>query len=189
MADYDDLLKQIPVADIAKKLGIDEGVAEDAVAQIIPGLVGGMKANADEGGEASLTKALAKHSEDKISSVDDIDTADGSKIVKNVFGDNTDKVAAKLAGGSAKSDVTSDLIEKILPIVAPIVLAWLANRFFGGSDQGAAKKADDNPLGGLGDLLGSVLGGGTSSSSSSGGGLDLGGLLGGLGGLLGGGKK
>lgn len=188
MADYDDLLKQIPVADIAKKLGIDTSVAEDAVAQIIPGLVGGMKANADKGGEASLTKALATHSGDRIASVDDVDTADGSKIVKNVFGDNTDKVAAKLAGSSAKSDVTSDIIEKILPIVAPIVLAWLANRFLGGSDQGAAKKAD-NPLGGLGDLLGSVLGGGSSSTSSSGGGLDLGDLLGGLGGLLGGGKK
>lgn len=187
MADYDDLLAQIPIGDIAKKFGIDEGVAEDAVKQVIPGLVGGMKANADKGGSASLEKAFSKHAGDSFASVDDVDTADGSKIVKNVFGDNADKVAAQLAGGSSKSDVTGDLIQKILPIVAPIVLAWLANKFLGGN-AGASKKADENPLGGIGDLLGGLLGGGSSSSSSAGG-LDLGGLLGGLGGLLGGGKK
>ncbi len=186
MAEYDDLMKQIPIADIARKLGVDESVARDAVAQVIPGLVGGMKANADQGGEAALAKALPKHAGRSFASVDDVDTADGSKIVKNVFGENTDKVAAKLAG-SAKSDVTGDLIQKVLPIVAPIVLAWLANKFLGGSSS--TKKADDNPLGGIGDLLGGLLGGGSSSSKSSGGGLDLGDLLGGLGGLLGGGKK
>lgn len=187
MAQFDDLLAQIPIADIAKKLGIDENVAEDAVKQVIPGLVGGMKANTEAGGGSSLEKALSKHANDSFSSVDDIDTADGSKIVKNVFGDNTDKVAAQLAGGSSKSDVTGDIIQKILPIVAPIVLAWLANKFLGGGSS--AKQADDNPLGGIGDLLGGLLGGGGSSAKSSGGGLDLGDLLGGLGGLLGGGKK
>jgi hypothetical protein len=29
--------------------------------------------------------------------------------------------------------VTDVLIKKVLPIVAPIVLAWLANKFLGGS--------------------------------------------------------
>ena len=148
MADYDDLLAQIPIADIAKKFGIDADVAEDAVAQIVPGLVGGMQANAADGGADSLTKALSGHAGQKFSSVDDVDAEDGSKIVKHVFGENTDKVAAKLADGSAKSDVTNELIPKILPIVAPIVLAWLANKFLGGKSEGASK-ADDNPLGGI----------------------------------------
>jgi hypothetical protein len=187
MAQYDDLLAQIPIGDIAKQLGIDEDVAEDAVKQVIPGLVGGLKANADEGGSASLEKALEKHQGAKLRGVSDVDTADGEKIVKHVFGDNEDAVVSKLAGSSAKSEVTDVLIKKVLPIVAPIVLAWLANKFLGGSSEGS-KSSKDSSGGGLGDLLGGLLGGGSSNSSNSGG-LDLGGLLGGLGGLLGGGTK
>jgi len=185
MAQFDDLLAQIPIGDIAKQLGIDEDVAEDAVKQVLPGLVGGLKANADEGGAASLEKALGKHQGAKLRGVSDVDTADGAKIVSHVFGGNEDAVVAKLAGSSAKSEVTDVIIKKVLPIVAPIVLAWLANKFLGGGAD--AKKESSG--GGLGDLLGGLLGGGSGSSSSSGGGLDLGDLLGGLGGLLGGGTK
>ena len=50
MAQYDDLLAQIPIGDIASQLGIDEYVAEYAVQQVLPVLVGGLKANAYEGG-------------------------------------------------------------------------------------------------------------------------------------------
>jgi hypothetical protein len=188
MAQYDDLLSQIPIGDIARQLGIDEDVAEDAVKQVLPGLVGGLKANADEGGQASLEKALQKHQGAKLRGVADVDTADGEKIVKHVFGDKEDAVAAKLAGSSAKSGVTDVIIKKVLPIVAPIVLAWLANKFLGG-DSSSKSSSDDSGLGGgLGDLLGGLLGGGSSKSSGSGG-VDLGDLLGGLGGLLGGGTK
>lgn len=185
MSQYDDLLAQIPIADIAKKLGIGEDVAEAAVTQVLPGLVGGLKANADEGGTASLERALHKHQGAKLRGVSDVDTADGQKIVKHVFGDREDAVASKLAGSSAKSEVTDVIIKKVLPIVAPIVLAWLANKFLGGSDS--SSKSSDG--GGLGDLLGGLLGGGGSSKSSDSGGIDLGGILGGLGGLLGGGTK
>jgi hypothetical protein len=186
MAQYDDLLAQIPIGDIARQLGIDDAVAEDAVKQVLPGLVGGLKANADEGGTASLEKALQKHQGAKLRGVSDVDTADGEKIVKHVFGDNEDAVVSQLAGSSDKSEVTDVIIKKVLPIVAPIVLAWLANKFLGGSSDSSSKGSSDG--GGLGDLLGGLLGGG-SGSSGSGGGIDLGGLLGGLGGLLGGGTK
>ena len=184
MAQFDDLLAQIPIGDIAAQLGIDEDVAEDAVKQVLPGLVGGLKANADEGGSASLEKALEKHKGAKLRGVSDVDTADGQKIVSHVFGGNEDAVVAQLAGSSAKSEVTDVIIKKVLPIVAPIVLAWLANKFLGG---GADTKKESTG-GGLGDLLGGLLGGGSGGSSSAGG-IDLGGLLGGLGGLLGGGTK
>src|SRR5690606_21846111 len=185
MAQYDDLLAQIPIGDIARQLGIDEDVAEDAVKQVLPGLVGGLKANADEGGQASLEKALQKHQGAKLRGVSDVDTADGEKIVKHVFGDREDAVVSTLAGSSATSQVTDVIIKKVLPIVAPIVLAWLANKFLGGSSESSSKGSSG---GGLGDLLGGLLGGGSSKSSNSGG-PDLGDLLGGLGGLLGGGTK
>src|SRR5690606_9080421 len=134
MSQYDELLAQIPIADIAKQLGIGEDVAEAAVTQVLPGLVGGLKANAEDGGEASLEKALTKHKGAKLRGVDDVNTADGEKIVKHVFGDKQDAVVSKLAGGSGSSDVTDVIIKKVLPIVAPIVLAWLANKFLGGSN-------------------------------------------------------
>jgi hypothetical protein len=189
MAQYDDLLDRIPIGEIAQRLGVDDDVARAAVRQVVPGLVGGLKANADEGGSASLEKALQKHHGAKLRGVADVDTADGEKIVRHVFGANQDAVAEKLAGSSPKSAVTETLIKKVLPIVAPIVLAWLAERFLGGSSTGSStsssKDSSADSAGGLGDILGGVLGGGSSSS----GGIDLGSVLGGLGGLLGGGTK
>jgi hypothetical protein len=192
MADLSSLLKQIPVDDIAKQLGIDESVAEAAVQQIVPGLVAGLAANAeDPAGAASLTKALS-HDRGAVhkKKVADIDTEDGKKIVKNVYGDKQDAVASKLAATATKAsgagDVTQEIIKQILPIVAPIVLAWLAEQFLGGKKEEAKPKEEESTGGALGDLLGGLLGGGSSSSSSN----STGDLIGGiLGGLLGGGKK
>ena len=60
MSQFDGLLAMIPVGDIAKQLGIDESVAELAVQQVLPALVGGMAANAkDEAGAKLLEKAHA----------------------------------------------------------------------------------------------------------------------------------
>jgi hypothetical protein len=191
LADLSALLKQIPVDDIAKQLGIDENVAEAAVQQIVPGLVAGLAANAeDPAGAASLSKALS-HDRGAVhkKKVSEIDTEDGKKIVKNVYGDKQDAVASKLAATATKAssggDVTQDIIKQILPIVAPIVLAWLAEQFLGSKKEEPAKE-EESSSGGLGDLLGGLLGGGSSSSGSSGSGELIGSILGGL---LGGGKK
>jgi hypothetical protein len=192
MADLSSLLKQIPIADIAEQLGIDESVAEAAVQQIVPGLVAGLAANAeDPQGAASLTKALS-HDRGAVhkKKVTEIDVEDGKKIVKNVYGDKQDAVVTKLAASATKAsaagDVTQDIIKQILPIVAPIVLAWLAEQFLGGKKEESAAKEEESSSGGIGDLLGGLLGGGSSSGSSN----STGDLLGGiLGGLLGGGKK
>ncbi len=177
---FDDLLSQIPVGDIAKQVGIDPSVAESAISQILPTLVSGMAANAkDSKGEESLTKALASHKGklDSRKSVTNIDTADGEKIVSHVFGSKKDDVVKAV---SSNKGVTQDIIAKILPIVARIVLAWIANQFFSGSKDTTAKKKpstkSESTSGGIGDLLGGLLGG---SAGGSGGDL-LGGLIGGL---------
>jgi hypothetical protein len=191
MADLSSLLKEIPVGDIAKQLGIDESVAEAAVQQIVPGLVAGLAANAqDPAKAASLTKAVSHDRGGVKKKVSEIDVEDGKKIVKNVYGDKQDAVTAKLAASATKAsgagDVTQDIIKQIIPIVAPIVLAWIANQFLGGNkDKEETSAKEESSSGGLGDLLGGLLGGGSSSGSSSGGDV-LGDLLGGL---LGGGKK
>ena len=187
MSDISELLNIIPIGDIAQKLGVDQSTAEAAVKQVLPGLVGGLSANAaDSSGEASLTKALTKHSSSPVinnGSVDlsAVDTADGQKIVKNVFGANTDAVASKLATGSTASSVTSDLIKQILPIVAPIVLSYIASQLFKPKTDSSttAATAPATTGGGLGDILGGLLGNPQTQDV-------IGGLLGGL---LGGGKK
>lgn len=198
MADYDELLAQIPIADIARRLGIDPDDAQDAVQQVLPGLVGGLEANAqDPAGAASLERALVQHGgAPRLRALEEIDTHDGEKIVGHVFGANTDQVAARLAGASPKANVTGEIIGKILPIVAPIVLGWLASRFLGGADSSPASGGGIEDViggalgggsggGGVGELLGGLLGGGSAGGSSAGG-LDIGGLLGGL---LGGGSR
>lgn len=179
MADLNALLDLIPVGDIAKQLGIPEEVAETAVKQVLPGLVGGLAANAaDKGGAASLEKALVKHQGTAPHKVADIDTADGEKIVNNVFGVKKTEVAAAVADTS-KGDVTKELIAKLLPIIAPIVIAFVAKQFLGQKEAAPAAKEAAPSSGGIGDLLGGLLG-------SSEGQDIVGGLLGGL---LGGGKK
>ena len=188
MADLNALLDLIPVGDIAKQLGINEDVAEAAVKQVLPGLVGGLAANAkrDDKSAEMLTNTLKHHNKGLAKSVKDVDVADGKKIVKNVFGANEDAVATKLAAASTKSDVTGDIIKQVLPIVAPIVLSWLASQFLGGKTDSAASAPAAAPepaaapdAGGIGDLLGGLL--------SSPQGQQIAGDL--LGGLLGAGKK
>ena len=187
MAEFDGLLDLIPIGDIAKQLGVSEDVAESAVKQAIPAIIGGMAANAkDTGGKASLEKALSKHatksSTGKKVAVKEIDTADGEKIVNNVFGVKKNEVAAAVAD-SSKGDVTKELIAKLLPIIAPIVIAFVAQQFLGQKAEApAAEKPKAEPKssdGGIGDLLGGLLG--------SQQGQEIVGSV--LGGLLGGGKK
>lgn len=182
MAEIDGLLEQIPVRDIAKQFGIPEDVAEAAVKQIIPTVIGGMAANAkDSGGAASLEKALSSHASKsgKRVAVADVDTADGEKIVNNVFGAKKNEVAAAIAG-SSKGNVTQDLIAQLLPVVAPIIISFVASQFLGQKTAApAATPKQSDATGGIGDLLGGLLG------SSQG--QEIVGSV--LGGLLGGGKK
>lgn len=184
MATLDDLLSQIPIGQIATKLGVDESSARSAVERALPSLVGGLEANAqDSSGAASLENALQKHAASGLLDggidIDRVDTADGAKIVSNVFGDKRNDVASTLGGISGGAD--SALVAKVLPILAPIVLAYLAKRFTGGAGTGGSGTSAG---GGLGDLLGGILG----SAGGAGGGLG-GGLGDLLGGLLGGGKR
>lgn len=197
---FDDLLKQIPIGDIAKQVGVDPAVASAAIAQILPTLVSGMAVNAqDPKGAESLTKALAAHDGklDSRKKVKNIDTAEGDKIVSHVFGSKKDDVVKAVSGTKG---VSQDIIGKILPIVAPIVLAWVASKFFGGDKETASTKSKtkksapaETAGGGIGDLLGGLLSGsggdllgGLLGGGSGGGGGDLLGNV--LGGLLGGKK-
>lgn len=171
MAELDGLIEMIPIGDIAKKLGIDEKQAKAAVKTALPAIVAGLSANASSAdGAASLEKALGKH-KTGTTKVDEVDEEDGKKIVSHVFGSKKEAVEEAAA---AKSDVTKDIIAKILPIVAPIVLAWLAQKFLGGDKAETKTEAKESSSeGGIGDILGGLVGSKEGQDM-------LGGLLGGL---------
>ena len=209
MSEIDEILNRIPMDQLAGMLGVGQSQAEQAARAALPALLGGMQANAaDPAGAASLAGALKQHDPSLLGEpLDKVDTTDGEKIVQNVFGDNTPDVMSALGG--IQGGGGANLMQSLLPMLAPLVMSFLAGKMggglgsiFGGGSRASVDASGDasggvlpgpsspdaggaDPLGGLGDLLGSVLGGG---GAGSGGGLDD--LLGGvLGGMLGGGKR
>ena len=195
----DDILADIPMDQLAAQLGVDEATAEQMTRQAIPALLGGMQANAeDPAGARSLAGALGQHPSDLIDGgvdLSQVDADDGEKIVGNIFGPNQDQVAQTLGGGLG-SGQTGDLIKKLLPILAPIVVAYLSKRFMGQSQgSGGGQNPLDSILSGgasgssnpLNDMLNSMLGAGTAGGAS---GQPPGGsILDMLGGLLGAGRR
>ena len=182
MSAVDDILAQIPMGQLAGRLGVDETTAAQAARQAVPALLGGMEANAkDPEGAQSLADALGQHSPALVDggvNLDDVDTNDGDKIVGHVFGDQRGEVVDRL--GATDGGGGQGLVSKLLPMLAPIVLSYLAGQLGGRGKTSAAPAGGD-----VGDLLGGLLGGVLGGGGSKGGG-GLGDLLGGL---LGGGRR
>ena len=202
MAGLDDLFAQIPVADIASKLGADEGEVNAAIKTRVPAVVGGVAENvqADNIDSSDLESAVSAQGVSGLLdggvAVDQVDAEEGNQIVSKIFGGNdSNQVASALAGTGAAG---GDLIKKLLPILAPIVLAYIGKQF---AQKNAAPAGEAQASGGgLGDILGSILGGATGGGAANNPlGSILGSVLGGggsqgnaigeiLGGLLGGKK-
>ena len=187
MAGLDDLFNQIPVADIANKLGADQGEVTQAIQTLVPTLLGTLQENvqAEDIDSVHLEKTvIAEGQSDLLDggvNVDHLDENQGNKLVASLFGGNdTNQVASALAGGGAPG---GDLIKRLLPMLAPIVLAYVGRQFQQRS-QGAGAQAQAAPGGGgIGDVLGSILGGG--AGAPAGGNNPLGTILGSV---LGGGQ-
>ncbi|KXO98254.1 DUF937 domain-containing protein [Tsukamurella pseudospumae] len=171
MSDLDDLLKSIPLADIAAQLGVSEDVASEAVNQTVPTLLAGLQAQ-------DTTEAPAQL-------IDAADNGDGQEIVASLFGDKTDDVAAA-AAAPLSSGVTDGLVKQLLPILAPIVISFVMKKLTSGGAAAPEQPQAPAPQQGGGDLLGSILGnmlGGGNSGAGAGGnaaGNVLGSILGGL---------
>lgn len=191
----DDILTQVPIDDIAQKLGVSRDEAKVAVEQGGAVLLGALAKNAEtDDGSAAIQSALKKHvGSAGAAKVEDIDQADGGKIVAHILGSKEKEVTKELTESKATPGID---FGKLLPILAPIVMGLIANA----NKDTTEKKADagTEQSGGIGDLIGGILGGGNNSGSGggigdviggllgggnkggSGGGIDLGGILGGL---------
>lgn len=204
MTDLNELFDMIPMDQVASKLGVSEAEAKKSVAAALPALLHGLQANAmDPKGEESLLKALADKDVSLVEggiNLDDVDVRDGKKIVKHVFGDSKKEVTTRL---NALGTGGGGIMKSLLPLLAPLVLAFIAKQF--GNKNKGKTAPDKGSGGGLGDILGGILGGGGGlggglgdilgglfggkSAGSSGSAGGLGGLGDLLGGLLGGGRR
>lgn len=196
----EDLLDQIGPAGIGKisgALGSDQTSTSKAVGLALPAILGGMARNASQPeGAAALASALDDHGDGLMGALSGL--LGGSGIVGHVLGQKQEPVAQQVAKGSGLDMGT---VTKLLPILAPIVMKYLANqkqsRGLDASGLGAMLgqetqrvEQSGGPLGALGSLLdgdgdgidlGDIMGAmrGGDSSGGSGMGSLLGKLLGG----------
>ncbi|GAB3815280.1 hypothetical protein GCM10028820_12460 [Tessaracoccus terricola] len=169
-----EILSRIPLDQLAGELGTDEATAEQAAREAVASLMGGMQSNAasSPAGEASLAGALNQHSSssfftDSRIDLNQVDTADGEKIVSHVLG-SSDAQPAALGGllGSAQ-------VQKLLKMLAPIVIGYLAGKVTNGGfgdilgGGGSAEQNQQPSGGGLGDILGQIFGGGNGGGGTT----------------------
>jgi hypothetical protein len=185
MSDLDSLIKAIPLDQIAGSLGVDQNTAQQAVLTALPTILAGLHHNAQsDQGASDLAAAVAGKDASILDglSLDQIDAADGAKILGHIFGGGnaTEQVASGVAAQLSGADVlgsvlgqvlgggaqtapaptpapaptstggSSDLVAKLLPLLAPIVLTWLAQQ---------ATQKGGQVSSGSGGLLQDVLGG------------------------------
>lgn len=168
MAGLDDLFARIPTSDIAGKLGVAESEVNSAVRLLVPLLVGGLHQNAQNPEQASAVESAASdHAArgllDTGVSLDQVDQAEGQNAIAKIFGgSDTGQVAAALSGAGAGN---SELLGKLLPIIAPIVLAYIGQHMTQQTAPGPAGETASG--GGLGDVLGSIVSGMSGSGNKS----------------------
>ncbi|MFQ6170155.1 DUF937 domain-containing protein [Oryzobacter sp. R7] len=197
MTAVDEILAALPVEQVAQQTGASPDEVRTTAAAVLPALLGGLEANAaDSSGAGSLLEALGQHDDDLLAGGADlsqVDEGDGQVIASHIFGDQQDEVVNRLGGlpGVGGSGFGGALVRKLIPILAPMVLSWLANKVLrGGGAPGSGGPAGSGPSGGssggpggsaslpggsatgrpgsLDDLLRDVLGGATGGGPSSG---------------------
>ena len=144
------------VRQIEDKFGLEPGQSRSALAALVPALAVGLQRNAQSaGGLQDLLGALATGGHEQY--VEDPATLDmpetiedGNGILSHVFGskDVSRQVASRAA---AQTGLRADLLKRMLPIVATLVMGTLARKT---SQTGAPAAAG---TGGLMGLLGGAL--------------------------------
>lgn len=167
MSDIDSLLKAIPLDQVASALGVDEATARTAVETAVPTILAGLQheASTDEGA-GNLAEAVGSKDPSLLDglSLDQIDVADGEKILGHIFGGNKQDVTSAVAQQLSGADVLGSVLGSILggggrtqqqaPAPTP-------------ADTGTS--APGGPSGSqLDDILGDVLGGGQAGPAGGG---------------------
>jgi hypothetical protein len=179
----DILQKSGEIGSIARELGVDEQTAATGAAALLPAILGGFAkqqggaASSSAGGGDALGglggligmlggSGAAGGLLDVVLGSQPTPVEKGNDILGQIFG-SKDVSRQVAASAETQTGVSGDLLKKMLPILAMLVMGYLAKGQGGGGAQSSG--------GGLGDLVGAVLGGGGQQQQSSGG---LGSLVG-----------
>ncbi len=172
----DDLLSQLqgaPLQQVSQQLGLDPQKASGAISAALPLLMGALGNNAakPQGAEALFGALQNNHSGLDIGGVlgavlggsGNSPAANGAGILGHIFGGNQGRAEAGLAQATGLS---SDRAGQLMKILAPIVMAYLAQRMSSGGQASAGglsqilgqEKQQVAQAGGIGaGLLGKVL--------------------------------
>lgn len=164
-----DLLAQLegaPLQQISRQLGIDPNQAAGAVGAALPLLMGALGKNASQPqGAEALFGALQRDHADSGGDLGNLlgmvlggaqsRQTDGAGMLGHIFGGQQDRAEQHLGDATGLGGDRAGMLMKIL---APIVMAYLAKRMFGGQDTGGQSlgmAGSGNPSA---DVLGAILG-------------------------------
>lgn len=167
MSAVNDILGRLPIDQLASQLGSDPETIKQASTEAIESLMGGLQRNSSDAlGQRSLAAALKTHSSSPLLAgnnaldLNQIDQNDGAKIVQHALGADPATAAKNIRGGADKT-----LIQRLLPIIAPLVLAYLASRL-GNQQIEAGRQPSGRPEQQGGSILDAILGRGGGLDSS-----------------------
>ena len=121
------------IGSIARELGVDEGTAQAGVGALLPAVLGGFKEQAQTqpqglGGLLGMVQGMGWGGLlDSVLGAGPSNVAASKDVLGGIFG-SKDNSRAVAADASAKSDVPTDLLKKMLPLVAMLVAGHMAKQ-------------------------------------------------------------
>ena len=162
-----DMLQQSGgIGTMAKELGVNESVAQAGAAALLPAILGGFKktTQAQPSGLDGLGGLLGQLGGggllDSVLGTQPTPVEKGNDVLGQIFG-SKEVSRTVAAGAEQQTGISSDLLKKMLPVVAMMVAGYMAKESTGRAGNG----------GGLGGLIGGLLGGGSKASSGGLGGI------------------
>lgn len=165
MAIVDSILSSLNSAELsefAEKLGVDHEKMYAAIKDVIPTLLTGLHANIQsDDGATALSSALNAHREaNPLGNLDDLISGQlGTGIVGHILGGNAGNVAGAIA---RKNGLDVGTVQKLLAIVAPLVMSFLAKDVASGAslresvESETATAHDSKPD--IGGVIGGLIG-------------------------------
>ena len=163
------------VRQLASQLGLNEAQTASALSALVPAVSAGLRQNVQSpDGLTGLVRALSvgnhqRYIEDPIALGDAATVVDGNGILGHVFG-NKDVSRQVAARAGASAGLAPDLMQRMLPLVATLVMGAM-------SKQGAGRGGSLATAGGGGGLL-DMLGGALDQNQDGSMLDDIGGIIG-----------
>ena len=166
-----DILSQMGgLRSVAQELGVSESEAAKGADALIPAILGGLQKQRQEptstgsGGLGSLLEQLGGGGLlDDVLGSQPTHVDRGNNILGQIFG-SKDVSRTVAQSAASESGLNSDLLKKMLPMLAMLVTGLMAKQ---GGAGASGQDSSATTEGGLGGLLGGMLGGGAAGGLGS----------------------